>query len=98
MSDSESDEKPCCDWCDKQTKMRSIVMRYTGGVGAPYFKWDQGDAICRKCSNGLKPELYLFKYCGRRFFATEEYYDKYWKSDPRAKIMDPPPQDHQPKK
>mmetsp|Transcript_19331 Transcript_19331/g.28605 ORF Transcript_19331/g.28605 Transcript_19331/m.28605 type:complete len:131 (+) Transcript_19331:87-479(+) len=91
MSDyDDDDEVPCCDWCDKETKIRSLVMGYTDGMEGPDSKWGKGDMLCGKCLKELKPKLYRVKYHGRNMYATKYYYEKYWKNESAVKVLQAP--------
>ena len=84
MMDDDDDDN-YCDWCSKETKRRSLIM---GSGFAP--KWGKGEMVCRKCLNTKKSFYYKIKYMGRQMFATKTYYNKYWKNDERAKVLQEP--------
>ena len=90
MSDNE-EEPPVCDWCDKDSKRRSLVMGEDRGFG---FKWGSGDLVCASCLKEAKPRLFEVKYSKRRMFCTDEYFEKYWKTDDKAEVVKTPA-DHQ---
>ena len=73
MSDSENEDN-LCDRCDKETKIRSLLM---GGNGY----WGKGEMLCAKCLNEVKTNCYLVNHSGRRMFCTSQYYTKYWRNE-----------------
>ena len=81
----DDDDDNYCDWCSKETKRRSLIM---GSGFAP--KWGKGEMVCTKCLNTKKSFYYKIKYMGRQIFATKTYYNKYWKNDERAKVLQEP--------
>jgi hypothetical protein len=92
MSSDDDDELPCCDWCSKGTKRRSLVMGYTDG-SSDNFLWGKGDMICSSCLNkSVKPKLYQVKLKGRNMFATRAYFNKYWRTEDGIKVLKAPTQ------
>lgn len=91
--DVEEEDVPCCDWCSKESKRRSLIMGYTEGCDEG-FKWGKGDLVCARCLKEKKMDLYCCKYKGKQIFCTQAYWDKYWHKDNDAVIVRTP-QDHQ---